>query len=73
MPKGRAHKEECGKGGTRAHTPITSQKQEGKFGAELARRKEGKEPQMKGITTEELRSHLHEVKGKDLPKRAHKR
>jgi hypothetical protein len=50
----------CGKGGTRKHTPIVSQAQAGLFGAELARRRAGKVPRMKGITTEELRSHLHE-------------
>jgi len=63
--------EMSGKGCTssRPHTPIVSEKQRGKFGAELARRREGKESQMKGITTKELESHLHESKGKDLPKR----
>ncbi len=57
----------------RAHTPITSEKQQGKFGAELARRRAGEESQMKGITTKELESHLHESKGKDLPKKARKK
>ncbi len=59
----------CGKGGTRKHTPIVSRKQRGLFGAELARRCEGKKGRMKGITTDELRSHLKESKGKRLPKR----
>lgn len=54
----------------RAHTPITSQKQRGLMGAELKRRKAGKTPRMKGITKEELRSHLKESKGKKLPKKA---
>jgi len=51
----------------RKHTPIVSEKQRGLFGAELRRREEGKTPRMKGITTEELRGHLRESKGKDLP------
>ncbi len=51
------------------HTPIVSKAQRGLFGAELARRKAGKKPRMKGITTTELKSHLNESKGKKLPKR----
>lgn len=51
------------------HTPIVSKKQQGLFGAELARRKAGKQPRMKGITKTDLRSHLKESKGKDLPKK----
>jgi len=54
----------------RKHTPIVSEKQRGLFGAELARRRAGEEPRMKGITTEELERHLEESKGKDLPKKA---
>ena len=54
----------------RKHTPITSQKQRGLFGAELARRKAGKKGRMPGITKEELRTHLKESKGKKLPKKA---
>lgn len=57
----------------RKHTPIVSDAQRGKFGAELARREAGKKPQMPGITTAELRSHLKESKGKDLPPRSRKR
>lgn len=57
----------CKKSG-RAHTPITSEKQRGLFGAEYARRKAGKEPRMTGITGAELKSHLHEAGGKNLPK-----
>jgi hypothetical protein len=53
----------------RKHTPIVSQAQRGKFGAEYGRRKAGKKSRMKGITTAELRSHLKESKGKKLPKR----
>lgn len=59
----------CDKG--RKHTEIVSQKQAGKFGAELARRRAGKKGRMPGITTAELKSHLHEAKGKDLPKSRH--
>lgn len=58
---------ECG---DRKHTPIASEAQQGLFGAELARRRAGKKSRMKGITTAELESHLHESKGKNLPKRA---
>jgi len=57
----------------RKHTPITSKKQRGLFGAELARRKAGKTPRMKGITATELAKHLRESKGKKLPKRARRR
>lgn len=64
---------ECGKCGHRAHTPITSEKQRGMFGAELARREAGKESRISGITTAELKSHLHESKGKDLPARSKKK
>lgn len=63
MPKGK-HKK---------HTPIVSKAQRGKMGAELARRRAGKKPQMPSITTAELRSHLHESKGKRLPARTRKR
>ena len=49
------------------HTPIVSEKQRGLFGAELARRRAGKRRRMKKITTKELRSHLKEAGGKDLP------
>lgn len=56
----------------RKHTPITSQKERGLFGAELRRRREGKKRRMKSITTAELIAHLHESKGKDLPARAGK-
>lgn len=51
----------------RKHTPITTEAQRGLFGAELQRRREGKAPRMKGITTEELVGHLKESKSKDLP------
>jgi len=54
--------------GTRPHTPIVSQRQQGLFGAEYARRKAGQTPRMKGITRAELRSHLKEAGGKTLPK-----
>lgn len=54
----------------RKHTPIVSEKQRGLFGAELRRRKKGLKGRMKKITTAELRRHLHEAKGKELPERA---
>ena len=57
----------------RKHTPITTEAQRGFFGATLRRRRQGsKWGGMKGITTAELRSHLHEAKGKKLPKRKRK-
>ena len=61
----------CGEKGSRKHTPITSEKQRGLFGAEYARRKEEKEGRMGSITTKELRSHLKETKGKELPMESH--
>lgn len=59
----------CKKSG-RKHTPITSEKQRGMMGAELARRRAGQKGRMPGMGTEELRSHLKEAKGKNLPERA---
>lgn len=59
--------------GGRKHTPITSKKQRGMFGAELARRRKGQKGRMKGITTAELESHLSESRGKKLPKRSGKK
>lgn len=55
---------------TKKHTPITSKAQQGLFGAELARRREGKKGKMEGISTKELESHLRESKGKKLSSRA---
>lgn len=57
------------KGNPRKHTPIISEKQRGLFGAELARRRAGKEGRMSGITTEELESHLRESAGKKLKRK----
>ncbi len=57
---------------SRKHTPIVSEAQRGKMGAELARRRSGERPQMKGMTTSELESHLEESKGKKLPARSKK-
>lgn len=54
----------------RKHTPIVSENQRGLFGAEYARRKAGKHGRMPGITTAELKSHLEEAGGKDLPERS---
>lgn len=58
--------------GHRKHTPIVSEAQRGKFGAELARRRSGKKSRMSSITTAELTSHLKESKGKRLPARTKK-
>ena len=70
MPgKGCKSSKDCS-GSSRAHTPITSEAQQGMFGAQLSRRRKGKQSRMKGITTKELESHLHESKGKNLPGRA---
>lgn len=63
----------CGKRGRRKHTPIVSKKQRGLFGAELRRRRAGQRGRMKGITTEELRSHLRESRGRRLSAAARKR
>jgi len=57
----------------RKHTPITSERQRGLFGAELAGRRRGERSRMKGITTAELRSHLRESAGKRLPTRSRSR
>lgn len=56
-----------GPGCNKKHTPITTDKQKGLFGSEYARRKAGKKGRMSGISTAELKSHLQEAKGKDLP------
>lgn len=60
------------KGAHRKHTPITSKKQQGLFGAEYQRRKEGKKGRVPSITTEELRGHLQESGGKTLPSQSSK-
>lgn len=52
----------------RKHTPIVSEKQRGLFGAEYARRKAGKTPQIPSLKTKDIKSHLEEVGGKKLPK-----
>lgn len=54
------------------HTPITSEAQQGLMGADLARRRAGKKTKLPGMTTAELRSHLKESGGKDLPEKAKK-
>ncbi|MBU1067696.1 hypothetical protein KKE60_07895 [Patescibacteria group bacterium] len=70
LPRGKKmpcpHKKHSNPGKHKKHTPIVSEKQRGLFGAEYARRKAGKQRRMKGITTEELRSHLKEAGGKRL-------
>jgi hypothetical protein len=62
-----------GRHNKKRHTPIVSEAQRGKFGAELRRRKLGLTPRMPSITTEELERHLRESKGKKLPQRVKKR
>lgn len=62
----------CGKGGHRKHTPIVSEKQRGFMGAELARKRAG-EAGKTDMSKAELERHLHESKGKDLPKTHHKK
>ena len=52
----------CKKRKGRKHTPIVSEKQQGFFGAEYARKKKGKAKMSKAI----LKSHLKESKGKKL-------
>lgn len=54
------------------HTPIVSEKQKGFFGAELARKRAGKETKTE-MSEAELSRHLKESKGKDLPKKVLKR
>lgn len=54
------------KGSHRKHTPIVSGKQRRFFGAEYGRAKRG-EVRETDITKADLRSHLKESKGKDLP------
>lgn len=58
-----------GKGcrGGRKHTPITTQKERGFFGAELARKRAGQKGKTK-MSEAELSRHLKESKGKKLPK-----
>jgi hypothetical protein len=53
----------------RRHTPITSEAQQGFFGAELARLKAGKGRATK-MSKATLERHLKESKGKALPRRA---
>jgi len=61
MPcKGKGHKK---------HTPITSEKERGLFGADLRRKREGLKT-VTGMSEADLVSHLHESKGKNLPLKA---
>jgi len=66
----------CGKlkrsGKHRKHTPIVSEKQQGFFGAELKRKREGKSGKT-GMSEAELARHLEESKGKKLPLKRKKR
>lgn len=50
----------------REHTPIVSERQRGFFGAEYGRKKRGKKTRT-GMSKAELRRHLKEAKGKELP------
>ncbi len=61
----------CKKGG-RKHTPITSEKQRGLMGADYARAKRGEKTRT-GMSKAELRRHLKESKGKNLPAKAKKK
>ncbi len=61
----------CKKSG-RAHTPIVSKKQQGLFGAKLARKRAGKSTKT-GISEADLVSHLKDSAGKKLPKKAKKK
>lgn len=54
------------------HTPIVSKKQRGLFGAELSRKKKGKEGKT-GMSKAVLKKHLKESKGKKLPRRTRKK
>lgn len=49
----------------RKHTPITSRKQRGFFGAELTRKKRGKKGKTK-MSKKVLRKHLKESRGRKL-------
>ena len=53
----------------RKHTPITSEAEQGFFGAELRRLREGKKRKT-AMSEAELSRHLHESEGKKLPARA---
>ena len=56
----------------RKHTPLTSRKQVGFFGAELARKRAGKSTRT-DISEADLVSHLKEAGGKRLPKKTRKK
>ena len=56
----------------RKHTPITSEKQQGFFGAELARKRAGKKTKTE-MSEAELSRHLKESAGKKLEKKVGKK
>ena len=56
----------------RKHTEIVSEKQRGFFGAEYARKKKGKKGKT-DMSLAELRRHIRESKGKNLPMKRKKR
>lgn len=59
----------------RKHTPLTSKAEEGFYGAAYAAKKAGKKApsyvprSIMKISKDVLEMHLHEAKGKDLPKK----
>lgn len=62
---------ECSKtksGKHRKHTPIVTEAERGFFGAELQRKREGKQART-GMSEKQLVEHLKESKGKNLPKK----
>jgi hypothetical protein len=62
---------------SRKHTPLTSGAEEGLYGAAYAAKKAGKKPpkyvpkSIMKISEDVLAMHLHEAKGKKLPKHVH--
>ena len=58
-------------GKRRKHTPIVSEKQQGFFGAEYARKKAGKKGKTE-MSKKVLKKHLTESKGKKLPLKSKK-
>ena len=52
----------------RKHTPITSEAEQGFFGAEYAKKKAGKKGKT-GMSKKTLARHLEESKGKNLPRK----
>lgn len=57
----------------RKHTPIVSEAQRRFFAAEFMRRKKGQKGRVPSITRKELKGHLAESAGKDLPETHHEK